>query len=111
MQPVSVAVSPDGRNVYAASQASDSVSVYAFDPATGTLSQLPGTSGCVSEDGTDGAGGTCANGKALEIANAVAVSPDGKNVYVGAAGTDGLAVSRATLRPERSPSCPAIPAA
>jgi DNA-binding beta-propeller fold protein YncE len=91
-QNVSVAVSPDGANVYVASQASGSVAVYRRDPATGTLAQLPGTSGCVSEDGTDNHGGTCADGRALEFANAVAVSPDGKNVYVGAKGTHGVAV-------------------
>jgi DNA-binding beta-propeller fold protein YncE len=91
-QPVAVAISPDGHNVYVASQASGSVAVYRRDPATGTLVQLPGTSGCVSEDGTDGHGGTCADGRALEFANAVAISPDGENVYVGAKSTDGLAV-------------------
>ena len=91
-QNVGVAVSPDGANVYVASQASGSVGVYRRDTATGTLAQLPGTSGCVSEDGTDNHGGTCADGRALEFANAVAVSPDGKNVYVGAKGTHGVAV-------------------
>ena len=34
---------------------------------------------CVREDGT---GGDCANGKALDGAVYVAVSPDGKHVYV-----------------------------
>jgi DNA-binding beta-propeller fold protein YncE len=46
---------------------------------TGELTQLPGTAGCVSATGS---GGECTNGKALEDAHSVAVSPDGTSVYV-----------------------------
>lgn len=75
----SAAVSPDGRNVYVASQISDAVAAFSRDPRTGALTQLPGTDGCVSETGS---GGQCEDGKALDGANAVTVSPDGKNAYV-----------------------------
>jgi DNA-binding beta-propeller fold protein YncE len=47
--------------------------------AAGALSQPAGTDACVSETGT---GGKCADGVGLAIPEAVAVSPDGRNVYV-----------------------------
>jgi sugar lactone lactonase YvrE len=47
--------------------------------AVGALSQPAGTDACVSETGT---GGKCADGVGLAIPEAVAVSPDGRNVYV-----------------------------
>jgi hypothetical protein len=50
------------------------------DAFLGLLTQLGGTAGCVSEAGT---GGACADGRALDGAFAVAVSKDGKHVYVG----------------------------
>ncbi len=74
-----VAVSPDGKHVYVASFGSDSVSTFARDAATGTLTQLAGTAGCVSETGT---AGNCADGIALDRTRTVVVSPDGTSVYV-----------------------------
>ncbi|MBI3059231.1 MAG: beta-propeller fold lactonase family protein, partial [Deltaproteobacteria bacterium] len=84
-----VAVSPDGKHVYVASTQSDAVAVFSRDKATGVLTQLAGTDGCVSETGT---GGNCAGGKALDGADAVAVSPDGKHVYVASNTSDAVAV-------------------
>ncbi len=75
----SVAVSPDGRNVYAASFGSNAVVALSRDPSTGALSQAPGLSGCTNEDGGEG----CQQGKALKQAFSVVVSPNGKFVYVG----------------------------
>jgi 6-phosphogluconolactonase (cycloisomerase 2 family) len=77
-QAVFVEISPDGENVYAASQVSNAVTVFARNKTTGALTQLSGTAGCVSEDGT---GGTCADGKGLNGALGVTVSPDGQYVY------------------------------
>src|SRR3989344_4867026 len=58
-----IAASHDGRSIYVASPGSDAVAVFARNRgAAGTIAQLSGTNGCVSEDGT---GGECANGKAL----------------------------------------------
>ena len=55
---------------------------------TGALTQPAGTAGCVSETGA----GPCANGHALIAPYSVAVSPNGKSVYV--ASFDSGAVAR-----------------
>ena len=74
-------VSPDGANVYVASEVSDAVAV--FDRAAdGQLVQKAGTAGCISNTGA----GPCADGTALDGANSVTVSPNGKSVYVTATG-------------------------
>ncbi|MBJ7328930.1 MAG: beta-propeller fold lactonase family protein [Solirubrobacteraceae bacterium] len=78
--PNSVAVSPDGRFLYATSLDSDGVTVMQRNRMTGALTQLPGPSGCIS--GVAAIPG-CASGRALEGPDVVTVSPDGKNVYVG----------------------------
>ncbi len=86
-----VAVSPDGRNVYVASQNSDAVTAFTRDPSTGALAEL----GCVSQNATngfDGTGGECADGKALDGASGIAVSPDGAHVYVASQGSNALAI-------------------
>lgn len=77
--PNSVVVSPDGRNVYATSRASNTVSVFHRDGSSGALDQLPAGAGCISGLPVP----NCANGRALAGPDVVIVSPDGKNVYVG----------------------------
>ena len=67
---------------------SDAVAVFSRDETTGTLTQLAGSVGCVSETGAGG----CADGTGLDRSRSVTVSPDGKSVYVAAEGTDGVAV-------------------
>jgi len=56
----------------------------------GALSQPAGTDACVSDDGS---GGACADGNALAGAQGVAVSSDGKNVYVVSSETGAGAVA------------------
>jgi DNA-binding beta-propeller fold protein YncE len=87
-EPSSVAVSPDGKHVYAASFWSSAVVIFARDKQTGTLSQLPGPAGCVSETGFDG----CGDGRALSATRSVAVSPDGKHVYAASSASGAVAV-------------------
>jgi 6-phosphogluconolactonase (cycloisomerase 2 family) len=84
-----LAVSPDGKNLYAAGQASDAVAVFDIDQATGALTQKAGTAGCVSETGS---GGSCADGTALDGADGIAVSADGTSVYVASYESDAVAI-------------------
>ncbi|MGC1851277.1 MAG: beta-propeller fold lactonase family protein [Solirubrobacterales bacterium] len=79
-EPNSVAVSPNGRNVYATSRAGNSVSTFVRNPKTGALRQLPPPlAGCISGLPIP----SCAAGLALVAPDVVVVSADGNNVYVG----------------------------
>lgn len=86
--PSSVAVSPDGRNVYATAVTSDAVDVFRRNPTTGALAQAGDGSGCLASAARTG----CSAGRALTGADVVRVSPDGQNVYVGAFRGDAVAV-------------------
>ncbi|HMJ73307.1 MAG TPA: beta-propeller fold lactonase family protein [Solirubrobacterales bacterium] len=77
--PNSVAISPNGRNVYVTSRGSNAVTAFQRNRSTGALHQLPGAAGCVSGVPLPG----CATATALLGPDVVVVSPDGKNVYVG----------------------------
>lgn len=79
-EPNSVAISPNGRNVYATSRAGNSISTFVRNPKTGALRQLPPPlAGCISGLPLPG----CATGLALVAPDVVVVSADGNNVYVG----------------------------
>ncbi|MBS1889623.1 MAG: beta-propeller fold lactonase family protein [Actinobacteria bacterium] len=91
--PNSVAVSPDGRNVYATSRGGSSLVTFARNPLTGALRQLPpAAAGCISGLPFPG----CTPARALKDPDVVVISADGKNVYVGAfAGSSVASFSRA----------------
>ncbi len=83
----SVTVSPNGKSVYVTSDVSNAVAV--FDrAANGTLTQKPGSAGCISHTGESG----CADGTALSGAISISVSADGKNAYVASHRSDAVAI-------------------
>lgn len=85
---IAVALSPDGRHLYAAAAGDDAVSAFSRDPATGVLTQLAGTAKCTNETGSDG----CADGRGLDFTITLAVSPDGRNVYSVGSDSDAIAI-------------------
>ncbi len=105
--PNSIAVSPDGRNVYATSRASNSISVFQRDQKTGALTQLPASAGCIAGVPIP----VCAVGRALVGPDVVVISPKGENVYVGSFFGNAVAVfdrdpvSGALTQPGDSSGC------
>jgi 6-phosphogluconolactonase (cycloisomerase 2 family) len=83
-----VALSPDGKNAYVTSSQSNAISVFARNATTGALTQLPAPNDCISQGGV--VCGTT-NGKGLDFPWGVAVSPDGKHVYVASLDSDAVA--------------------
>jgi len=72
-----IAISPDGRFVYVAGASADSLVVFSRDAATGRLQVLPGAAGCIRAARTG-----CAPVTGLDSPSAIAISPDGKSLYV-----------------------------
>src|SRR5436190_91121 len=71
-----VAVSPDGKSVYVTSVLGDAIVRFDRDTATGALTKQ----GCIADAGS--AIGCSETQQGLDGARSVAVSPDGKTVYV-----------------------------
>src|ERR1019366_5361630 len=85
-----IALSPDSKSLYVASLRSGTITHF-FAAANGQISY----DGCVSNDGS---GGLCADapGSPLTEAEGVAVSPDGKSVYVASEGLPGAGAATVT---------------
>jgi 6-phosphogluconolactonase (cycloisomerase 2 family) len=80
-----VAVSPDGKSVYVVGGFEHGLAVFLRSPTTGNLAFVE----ALFDGGLDGTGATI---DGLSWPNAVAVSPDSKNVYVASSGDDAVAV-------------------
>jgi 6-phosphogluconolactonase (cycloisomerase 2 family) len=89
----SIALSPDGRSLYAAATGDDAVARFDRDPASGALTYRD----CITGDSDIGPGGTnaCAaipsatqfgTASGLDSARAVVVSPDGRSLYAATVG-------------------------
>jgi DNA-binding beta-propeller fold protein YncE len=81
-----VAVTANGRHVYAAGFASGSVATFGRSPA-GVLTQLPGAGGCAGADALE----ACAVGVGLRGAADIAITRDGTNLYVASARSNAVA--------------------
>lgn len=73
-------ISPDGSQVYVASQHDDALAVFDRDESSGGLTFVT-----AHKDGVGGVDG-------MDTANGIAVSPDGGHIYVGSYGDDAVAV-------------------
>lgn len=80
-----VVVSPDGKNVYASSTALDAIVAFNRNTATGVLAQKDSITGCITSDATVASPPHSCNliptASALDGVTAIAISPDGENVY------------------------------
>lgn len=81
------AISPDGKNLYVTALFGDTLAIFSRHTTTGVLTQLADPDGCLAQSGD---GVTCTDATGLNGPNSVAVSPDGKHVYVGS--NSGIAV-------------------
>ncbi len=90
-EPTSVVVSPNGTRVYVAGRRFPSAVAIFARAADGSLTQGPGTAGCVSHGGGQG----CAVARALASPEEVAVTPDSRHVIVAASRSSAVAVLRA----------------
>jgi DNA-binding beta-propeller fold protein YncE len=93
-----VVVSPDSRSVYMADFWSNGMMVFDRDTSGGAsdgdLTQKSGVLGCVTAGGS---GGACTTGRALFGANMVAISFDGRSVYVSGPDDHAIAIFTRTV--------------
>jgi 6-phosphogluconolactonase (cycloisomerase 2 family) len=80
-----ITVSPEGRFVYVGAEVSGAVRGFARNPSTGTLTPINGGGGCVSSGNVADMDRSCEQ-KVPQLggARALALSPDGRELYVAA---------------------------
>jgi len=83
-EPKGLAVSPDGANVYTADAEASAIDVFSRNLVDGTLT----LTSCIGQH--KGCATTSPQAKAVERPFAVAVSPDGKNVYAVSVGSNSV---------------------
>ena len=87
-----LAISPDGLHAYG-TEYNRGVSIFDRDPSTGLLTQKAGTSGCITDNGTDDTGAaTCTVGRVLSGSYPLLIAPNGQTLYDPAAGDRGFSV-------------------
>jgi len=90
----SLAIAPDGRNIYVVAKARASVVVLRREAETGALRQLPGRGGCLSRKRARSL--ACRRTPSLREGTAVLLPPDGRHVYVfgsGPSDADGTTIT------------------
>ncbi|WP_207229906.1 lactonase family protein [Krasilnikovia cinnamomea] len=75
--PTSMTFSDDGLFAFVSAFGANAVAAFRHDNTTGELTQITGTSGCISTTTTG-----CVTGSGMRYANALTTSPDGRDVYV-----------------------------
>lgn len=83
-----IAISKDGKFAYVAASTSDAVVVLARNKKTGVLSQPKGRNGCVANNGKSG----CRKAIGLDGPNSLALSSDGKSLYVTSRDSNSITV-------------------
>lgn len=86
----SMQVSPDNKNLYVASGVGSSIAIFKRNTRTGRLSQLAGVAGCFTDRSRNL--GRCNVGIEIDQPEGIAVSPDGKTVYVGSFASSSITV-------------------
>ena len=87
LSPVGLAITPDGRTVYVASNTGNAVLTFTRDTATGALTQKAGALGCMSNGGN---GVTCRDARALGGPGFITITANGKHMYVTGSSTDSV---------------------
>jgi DNA-binding beta-propeller fold protein YncE len=87
-----IALSPDGKTLYAADYTDDAVTAFSRDAVTGGLTPIAGTGGCAVNGGAGDSLDPCTAVRGMNGPQGLQVSPDGRFVTVGANGDNGITV-------------------
>lgn len=85
----SVAMTKTARQVYVASSVGNTLAIFARNPATGVLTQLPGPDGCVENNGD---GVDCRAAVAMGGPTSIKLTENGKSAYVTSPNSNSVVV-------------------